>query len=188
MKAKHKDDHSLAEEKQACDIDKISKQRKLQDERAQVYVIQEKASASTSKQLSLEETFSIGKKWDSKHPEQVEGEKLLTYWLCDGLKSYETVENEHFQNFVNHLSKRFKVPSEKLLRNKLVPELNDKVQYVVKKSLEYNSAENRTYRVTTDIWSSPSRDSFMSINSHWINNEFQRKLVILRCIRYNTAH
>lgn len=105
------------------------------------------------------ETLDIGKKWDSKHPEQVEGEKLLTYWLCAGLKSYETVENAHFQRFVSHLSKKFKVPSEKIIRTKLVPELNEKIQYAVKQSLKLNSSENGTYSITTDIWSSPSKDS-----------------------------
>lgn len=186
LKAKHKDEHSLAEEKQADEMDKKNKKRKMQEDRAQVYVLQEKAS--TSKQMTLEDTFNIGKKWDAKHPKQVEGEKLLTYWLCDGLKSYETVENEQFQRFISHLSKRFKVPSEKLIRTKLVPELNKKVQYAVKQSLESNSNEKGTYSITTDIWSSPSRDSFMSITAHWITGDFKRKLAILRCIPYNTAH
>ena len=186
LKAKHKPEHSLAEGKQAEGMQKKEKKRKMQEDRAQVYVLQDKAS--TSKQLTLVETLDIGEQWDSKYPEQVEGEKLLTYWLCDGLKSYETVENAHFHRFVSHLSKRFKVPSAKIIKTTLVPELNEKVQYAVKQSLKLNSSKNGTYSITTDIWSSPSNDSFMSITAHWITRDFKRKLAVLRCFRYNTAH
>ena len=42
--------------------------------------------------------------------------------------------------------------------------------------------------MTTDIWSSPSRDSFISFTAHWISANFQRKLIVLRCMRLNTEH
>ncbi|RXG61778.1 Zinc finger BED domain-containing protein 4 [Armadillidium vulgare] len=130
--------------------------------------------------------MNISKTWDLSDPNQIEGEKLLTYWLCDGLKPYETVENVQFLKFISHLCKKFKVPSEKTIRTKLIPDLDKKVQFVIKESLRSN--ESGAFAITTDIWSSPSNDSFMSITAHWITTDFERKLAVLRCIRYNTTH
>jgi hypothetical protein len=86
LKAKHKDEFTQAEEKQAEDNQVKAKQRKEQEEKARVYILGGAQSASTSKQLTLQESLNIAKKWDSKQPEQIEGEKFLTYWLCDSLK------------------------------------------------------------------------------------------------------
>ncbi|KAL7631956.1 UNVERIFIED_CONTAM: hypothetical protein RMT77_017726 [Armadillidium vulgare] len=66
--------------------------------------------------------MNISKTLDLSDPYQIEGEKLLTYWIFDGLKPYETVENEQFLKFISHLCKKFKVPSEKTIRTKLVPD------------------------------------------------------------------
>ena len=75
---------------------------------------------------------------------------------------------------------------EKTIRTKLVPELNAKVQFLVKETLDSN--KKGFYSITTDIWSSPSRDSFMTLTLHLITEDFDRKVVILRCIRYNMSH
>ena len=186
LKAKHKDEQNLAEEKQGEEMEKKEKVRKLQEDKSEIYVLQ--GIASSSKQLTLVEAMDSGKKWDSRYPDQIEGEKLLTYWLCDSLNSYKTVENDRFKKVACHLSKRFKVPSEKVLRTKHIPGFNEKVQYAIKNLLTLNTSQNGTYSITTDIWSSPSKVSFMSVTAHWITKDFKRKLAVLRCIRYNTAH
>lgn len=186
LKARHKDEHSLAEEKQTEEVTKKMKKRKMEENWNKYYVLEEKPS--TSKQLTLENIFNIGDKWNTKQSEQAEGEQLLTYWLCDALKSCETVENEQFHRFISHLSKQFKVPSKNQIQTNLIPELDKKVQYAVKLSLDTYSIKDRSYSITTDIWTFPSKYSFMSITAHWISEDFQRKLAVLRCILYNTAH
>ena len=50
-----------------------TKKKKEQEERSQVYVLSGH-EATTSKQITLQQTLSIGKKWNSKHPEQVKGD------------------------------------------------------------------------------------------------------------------
>ena len=42
--------------------------------------------------------------------------------------------------------------------------------------------------ITTDLWTSPSKDSFISLTIHLVNADFRWKMIVLRCIRYNTAH
>lgn len=109
---------------------------------------------------------NISKTWDSNNPNQIERENLLTYWLCDGLKPYETVENEQFLSFISHFCKKCKAPSEKTIETKLVPDLDKKkkFQFAIKESLRSN--KTGAFAITTDIWSSPSHDSFMSVTAH----------------------
>ena len=192
LKSKHKEENALAQEKQEKQKDAQCKKRKLEEEKKQVYVITEEeksAGASTSRQLTVQETLTRKQKWDKNNPEQREGENLLVHWLCDSVKSYTTVENKRFKKFIGHLSSRFNIPSEKVIRTKLVPELSNKVQYKVLKSLKLQGVKSQnSYNITTDLWTSPSRDSFMSITAHWINRHYQRKMAVLRCIRYNKSH
>ena len=44
------------------------------------------------------------------------------------------------------------------------------------------------YAITTDIWSSQTQDSFMSVTLHYINKDLKRKIVVLRIMPYNTQH
>ena len=63
-----------------------------------------------------------------------------------------------------------------------------KVQYEIYESVNRClSAENSSYAITTDIWSSRSLDSYMSVTIHYTDG-YDRKLAILRCFPYNTAH
>lgn len=188
LKAKHKDEHCLAEEKQAEGLLKKGKKTKVLEDSVQVCVQEKPPCSSASEQLPLVETLDAGRPWDARHSAQTEGERLLTYWLCDALKGSETVGNAHFLRFVRHLSKEFKVPSEKILRTKHVPELNRSVQFAVMQSLKSNASENGTCSITTDVWSAPGKDSFMSITAHWVTKDFKRKRAALRCVRYSTAH
>ena len=129
-----------------------------------------------------------GKKWDQNNPDQIEAELRLIYWIIDGVLPYETVGNQRFKIFVNSLSNRFQIPSPKLLRSKLIPDLYFKVQWHVFEALREHAEDKGTFSLTTDMWSSPSKDSFMSLTVHWIDGTFKQRMVVLRCIRYNTTH
>ena len=137
-------------------------------------------------QLTLPETKERSIMWNPDRPEQILGEKLLVQWLCDGLLPYSTVSNDQFLKMISHLNKRFNIPSEKTIRQKLIPNLYRQVQYKIKQSLEENDAA--VYSITTDIWSSKGQRSFISYTVHYINVNWQRKIAILRCMPYDSAH
>ena len=87
---------------------------------------------------------------------------------------------------ISHLDKRFFVPSEKTIRQKLIPKLYRQVQYKIKQSLDENYVA--VYSITIDIWSSKGQRSFISYTVHYINVNLQRKISILRCMPYDSAH
>ena len=73
--------------------------------------------------------------WGGSDPSQIKGEKLLLYWLCDAMKPYETVENNSFKTLMAFFDPKFKLPSEKVIRTKLIPELNTTVQFAMMEAL-----------------------------------------------------
>lgn len=136
----------------------------------------------------MEDTIHGIKQWGRDRDEQKQAELLLTYWIIDGVLPYETIGNPCFQSFVRFLNKRFQIPSPKLLRTSLIPGLYLKVQWHVFEALREHVNDEGTFSLTTDMWSSPSKDSFMSLTLHWIDATFKQRMVVLRCIRYNTKH
>ena len=134
--------------------------------------------------MSVTESLKGNIKWKDPHPEQMSQEKLI-HWIIDGLKSYETLESARFRDLLNSLNNRFVVPCEKQIRTMLIPSLARKVQFNTKREIELHSlSEGGHIYLTTDIlWSSPSRDFFISFTAHWISANVERKLVVLRCMR-----
>lgn len=217
LESKHRDSHDKAKKHQADDQERTRKRNKEQEDRLQKYFISNQPrnqklneiniepqpstsgassgtaplSRCTSKVLSpsqqtLTELFNQSKKFEKDDPAQLAGEQKLLYWLVDGMMPYATVENPRFRDWSNFQNKKFVMPSEKKIRTKLLPELNAKVQHHIRESIMQN--DNECFSLTTDIWTSPSADSFMSLTVHWINENFEQKIAVLRCVPYNKSH
>ena len=148
-----------------------------------IYVL---ATPGLQKQLSLEETFELKNKWLPDHPDQISGNYLLAEWICDSLLPYTTVENEIFNFFISHFNHKFDDPSEKVLRQKIIPDIYRRVQFKIMELLHNNIGDYCS--ATTDIWTSKSLHAFISFTLHFINKEGERKAIVLRCFPYDVAH
>ena len=42
--------------------------------------------------------------------------------------------------------------------------------------------------LTTDIWTSEAKDSFISLTLHFLNMDFEQKMVVLSCFPFNVSH
>ena len=124
---------------------------------------------SSQTQLSLEEAFELKNKWLPGHPEQISGTYLLAEWIYDSLLPYTTVENERFNVFINNLNHKFDVPSEKVLRQRIIPDIYRRVQYKIIELLYTNLCDYCS--ATSDIWTSKSQHAFISFTLHIINKE-----------------
>ena len=78
------------------------------------------------------------------------------------------VYNAQFQKMISRLNKRCIVPSEKTIRQKLIPNLYRKVQYKIQQSLDENDIG--VHSITTDIWFNKGQRSFISYTIHYIND------------------
>ena len=164
LEAKHNQEFKAGKEKQKDTAEKRQRTEEQVKEKKKVYVI-------SQAQPTLIQTIERSKKWNSDHPDQVKGNTLLAYWLCDAILPYSTTENKQFCKLIGHLQQRFNILSEKVLRQRVTPEVNRKVQYHVKQSLDENTIG--VYAITTDIWSSKSKHSFISYTAHFITMDWK---------------
>lgn len=67
-----------------------------------------------------------------------------------------------------------------------MPDMFDKVLDHVRSVLQTEVGDHAS--VTTDIWTSDAHDSYLSLTLHYLNSEFQPKMVVLDCIPFNEEH
>ena len=139
-------------------------------------------------QLTIQESLDRKKLWPRNHPEQVIAEEKLVFWLVDDTLPYEVTGNVHFAAFLRCFTQRFVIPSPKVVRTRLIPDLDRKIQWNIFNAIAEHLKNGGVPSITTDLWTSPSKDSLMSLTIHLVNADFRRKMVVFRCIRYDTAH
>lgn len=137
-------------------------------------------------QPTIQQTLDKNQVWPKSNPDQLLGEQLMIQWLADDMLPYRAVDNDRFTKMLNHLNKKFVVPSEKVVRQRLMPELYRKIQYHIKMSLDKNIVG--VYAITTDIWTARNKAAFISYTAHFITVDWERKVAILRCMPYDETH
>ena len=188
LKSKHKQSYDEMCKKE--DENKIQKKKKCEEEdtrRSSLVMLKPTTSGEPSHQLTLKEAETYTRKYTPDDPAQVKSNSLLINWIADGLLPYTTVENEQFLRWTSHINRKIHVVSEKVIRTKLLPELDVKVQYEVKRILT-DVIHGTQHAITTDIWSSPARESFISYTAHFISKDWTRKRVVLRCCSFDFDH
>ena len=144
------------------------------------YVLIDNANSSQKSQLTLSETIERKNKYLPGSNDQALLNHLLFEWLVSAALPYSTVSNERFSVFLNQLNFRYTMPSEKFLRTTLMPNIYDKVRNQIEQLIKDNTM---WISATTDMWTSQSMQSYVSLTIHFIN-EWKRKTVILGCFNY----
>lgn len=67
-----------------------------------------------------------------------------------------------------------------------MPDMFEKVQGHVQTVLQTEVGDYVS--LTTDIWTSEANDSFLSLTLHYLNSDFQPKMVVLDCLPFNEEH
>lgn len=141
-----------------------------------------------TKQPTLQQTIDRKTKWPSDSCEQKKHETNLVNWMVDTLQPYSVVENDRFKVMFTKLQPKYTPPSEKVIRQNMIPSLYLKLQYKIKNLISKHIEEAVDYCITTDIWSSAANDSYISVTMHFITKDYQRKMAVLRALPYNESH
>ena len=120
------------------------------------------------KQLTFQETFDRLKKWPQHHPEQQSLTFRLGEWICNAVLPYTVVEDDRFKVMINQLNPKFDIPSEKQLRQSIIPDMYK--------------------RVYQHVQASQSLHSFISTTIHFIDDNWQPKMVVLACFPFDESH
>jgi len=97
---------------------------------------------------------------------------LLANWIATSLRPFSIVEDSGFRDFVDflcNLNKQFFIPGRKKVRN----HFESYGELVREKMQEKINNDINNFSATTDIWSSRTMQSFMTITLHALSKDFQ---------------
>lgn len=111
--------------------------------------------------------------------------KLMEFMALDD-QPFSVMEDPGFRNLMQHLSPRYNLPSRRYFSDVALPELFNEVSRCTRSLLE---ADAKTLSFTTDIWTSDvSLMSMLSLTAQWIDQQFERQQVLLRCKEMPGSH
>ena len=169
---KVRDEHTVAKKAMAAKV----------EEKKTIFLLKD---PTATRQMTLLETKDRAQPWPAEHTEQRELEYMMGEWLCNAVLPYTVASDDCLLAFLNRLNKKFTPPSEKKLRQNIIPDIyarvKREVQTILKDAVEIFSA-------TTDIWSSKSQNSFLSFTLHFVNSEWKRKSCVLQCLPFDDSH
>ena len=112
--------------------------------------------------------FLIHQKWQLHDPRKLKADILLTSMICTDFQPFSIVEDEGFKKFINYLEPNYSMPTRRMLRENVVPEMYESVVGTVETKLSTLEAIG----LTTDHWTSRANDSYMSVTAHGLTKNF----------------
>lgn len=101
-------------------------------------------------------------------------DKALMRMVCIDFQPLQVVENIGFQEYTRVLNPIYELPSRKILSEKLIPE-----QYSTAKKATQEMLKAIDYiSLTTDLWTSDSSKSYMTLTIHFINEDKFKSLTL----------
>ena len=98
---------------------------------------------------------------------------------------FSIVTDVGFIRLLKSMESRYSLPSRKYFTETVIPRIHRGIEAEVKKEI----AGVKWFSFTTDIWStSVSNDSLLSLTTHWVNNNFERKSAVLNAQTLHEAH
>ncbi len=108
----------------------------------------------------------------------------LIRWIVINQHPFTIVEESNFINFVHSLCPAAIIPSSDTIKNYIMN------FYKINKEKIQSFLQNLSGKIsfTTDIWTSPSAKSFLSLTAHFINKKWELQNVIIDFIQIHDSH
>ncbi|GBC28973.2 zinc finger BED domain-containing protein 1-like [Rhizophagus irregularis DAOM 181602=DAOM 197198] len=109
----------------------------------------------------------------------------LVDFVATDLQPFTIVENPEFKLLINKLNPHYILPCRQTLKEKFIE------NYKMRKNVLINEVSqiNSKISLTTDIWTSEiSKDCYLGVTMHYINNNWELKNLLLDLIPVNGSH
>jgi len=108
----------------------------------------------------------------------------LIRWIVINQHPFTIVEESNFINFVHSLCPATIIPSSDTIKNHIMN------SYEINKEKIQSFLQNLSGKIsfTTDIWTSPSAKSFLSLTAHFINKKWELQNIIIDFIQIHDSH
>ena len=130
-----------------------------------------KASSSTTRECTIEESFKLATKLRSGSREHKELTKAVTYYLAKDMRPAYSIELAGFRSMVSKLNPWYCLPGRNYFSRTGIPTLYNEVREEVERELEGEAVVN--FSGTTDLWTSGSSDPYITFTMHYIDSTWQ---------------
>ena len=130
-----------------------------------------KASSSTTRECTIEESFKLATKLCPGSCEHKELTKAVTYYLAKDMCPAYSVELPGFRSVVSKLNPRYCLPDRNYFSRTGILTLYNEVREEVERELEGEVVVN--FSGTTDLWTSGSSDPYITFTMHYIDSTWQ---------------
>lgn len=146
---------------------------------------QSRLTQDNSNQTTLTLLVEAQKKYSPNDPRQVQLTNALVKFIADDLMPMSIVESPRFKSLMSLADARFQIPTRKLFRVKLLPEMSSRIKDNIVKLLQKSSS----ICVTVDLWSNRQLRSYIGITAHFIDeSNWSLESCMLSCSRFKGSH
>ena len=152
-------------------------------ERQQAQYLAHSSMASTC-QTTVAQCFERQKPYNMDNPHCKEITNTIARMLALDFQPFSMVEDEGFKRLLQVLDPHYHIPSRKHFSEVVIPKIYQEMK--VKACID----PIPFLAFTTDCWTSRAIDSFISLTAHYIDEKFQRQLLVLDTFSFserNTA-
>lgn len=186
LNAKHRKELDSEKDRREKAEEEIKEKEKKRLQPIQSTSISKKKKFDTdaSKQLKLHEVFDRKKIWDINDIKAKSIHKYIGEMIAIDLQPFSVVEDLGFIRLMKHICPNYQLPSRKYIKENIVIDIYEKI----KAKIKTNISEANYISLTSDGWTSASNSSFLSVTSHWIDENMDQQTAILRVAPMLEAH
>ena len=97
-------------------------------------------------------------------------DRLLLELIGTNFLAFSFIDSPEFHNFVNFLNKNFNIKTAQTYRRSMSNYAKDILSKVIQQLTDFCDVG---MAATTDIWSSRTQDSYISLTSHFVDKHFR---------------
>ena len=131
-------------------------------------------------QPSVKDLISSNKPYGSKHSKQLKFDSNMEELIVGACLPFKVAENPAFRNLVNDLDPKIRVKARTTYSRRILKK-GSIVKMKAKRKIVKDAASLVAF--TTDLWEDSGKNTFASITSHYVNEDFELVRVI-PAIRY----
>jgi hypothetical protein len=102
-------------------------------------------------------------------------ETLLFEWLVLDFQPLYLLKSPSFRRFINALNENFELPTDKKFRKRIF----DAYEFLKRQLKQYIHSNANSVSLTCDLWTSRSKQGFLSATCHFITPDFEMKEITL---------
>ena len=108
----------------------------------------------------------------------------ICYFIAKDMQPYYTINDVGFQHMIAEFQPRYTPPDRKTLATHYIPQMSDSETTRIQQQI----SEAEYFAITTDLWTSIAKHSYIGITIHYVTNQFDLKNHLLATKEFSDAH